>query len=324
MLIGIFKRNLFFNSLMLLPFAAIMRLYSLVYPSKVPVIKEGGVLYEWFVGLLPDSPIIHSIIALFLIFFEAVMINRLVIKNRFSREITLYAGMFFIILTSLVPPMLSLSPYMLGLHFLFMSFIYLFKTYKKFKSERYLFNVGFFFAVALLIHNIFLITIIPILLGFLSIRSFKLRELFQIITGILTPLYFYAFWAFWTGNAFEFNGLFLHSFIDILSLDISQYIVIIVYGFLFLYTIMTYHGFVMKKSIQSQKKINIIFWLLIILFIFLFFCDTKYICNYSLLLAFPLSIFTSMIFLRIKNNLLAEIVSVLIVFAVLIYHFQFY
>ena len=324
MLTAIFKKNFFVNSILLLPFAAVMRLYSFVYPSKVPLVEDGDVLYKAFTGLLPQNAFVYSVVALFLIFFEAVMINRLVIKNRFSREITLYAGMFFIILTSLTPPMLSLSPFMLGLLFILMAFLDLFKTYKKFKSELYLYNTGFYFGVAFLIHNAFVIAAIPLLLGFLSIRSFKLREFFQILTGFLTVLYFYAFWAYWSGGDFDFNGLKIYPVSKVLSFDISKYIVLGIYGFLFVNTVLTYRMFVMKKSIQSQKKINIIFWFLLVSFITLFLFDPQYFYSYSLLTAFPLSIFTSMIFMRIKNNLIAEVVSVVVVFAILIYHFQLY
>lgn len=324
MLTGIFKKNFFINSLLLLPFAAVMRLYSFVYPAKVMTVKEGDILYEGLLKIMPQSHLIHSIAALFLIFFEAVLINRLVIKNRFSREITLYAGMFYIILTSLVPPMLPLSPFMVGILFILLAFINLFKTYKKFRSERYLYNVGFFFGIAFLLHNAFIIAAIPLLLGFLSIRSFKLREFFQILTGFVTILYFYAFWAYWTGNAFHFNWYKFYPVYEVLAFELNRYIILVIYGFLFVYTVLTYRFFVMKKSIQSQKKINIIFWLLLISFISLLFFEPRLFYSFSLLTAFPLSIFTSMIFMRIKNNLIAEVVSVVIVFAILIYHFQFY
>jgi len=100
MIVSIFKKNLFFNSLMLLPFAIILRLYSLVFASSIKSAEEGGILYTSFMHLLPDNPIIKSAISIVLVFIEAVLINRLVIKNRFSRDITLLPGMFFIILVS--------------------------------------------------------------------------------------------------------------------------------------------------------------------------------------------------------------------------------
>ena len=324
MIIGIFKKNLFINSVLLLPFAIILRLYSLVYPTNISPIIEGGFFHTTLMDILPKSPILYSIIAVFMIFFEAVLINRLVIKNRFSRDITLLPGMFFIILVSLSPTMHTLSSFVFGLFFIIISFINLFKTYKKFQSERYLFNTGLYFGISIMFCNSFILLVIPIILGMISIRAFKIKELLQFLFGIILIAYIYIFWMFWIDEPIKFPDFNVFYIKEIFSGDIFRYIIIGSYVFLILNTIGTYRNFIIKKSIQSQKKINIIFWFLLIAIIATVFIHPDSFYNYLHVIAFPLSIFTSMIYLRIRNNLIAEIVSVVIIFAILIYHFQFY
>lgn len=259
-----------------------------------------------------------------MVFFEAVLINRLVIKNRFSRDITLLPGMFFIILVSLSPSMHTLSPFVFGLIFIIFSFMNLFKTYKKFQSERFLFNTGFYFGISIMFCNSFILLLIPIILGMISIRAFKIKELYQLLFGIIFIVYIYTFWMFWIDKPIKFPEMNFYYLKGIFQNGIFNKIIIGSYIFLFLNTIVTYRKFIIKKSIQSQKKINIIFWFLLIAIIILVFIQTDNFYNYLHVIAFPLSIFTSMIFLRIRNNLIAEIVSVVIIFAILIYHFQFY
>lgn len=323
MIVGIFKKNLFFNSLLLLPFAMIMRLYSLIFANSLKPAEQGGILYDLFLQILPESHLFQSILSIFIVFFEAVLINRLVIKNRFSRDITLLPGMFFIILVSIKPSMQVLSPIMIGLLFVILSFSNLFKTYKKYNSERYLFNAGFYLGISVLLYSNYIYLLIPLFFSLLSIRTFKLRELLQMISGILLVFYFYAFGLYWYEKPLVLPKInFGFSLITIN--DIYDYFILGFYLFLILNTIISFRKFIIKKSIQSQKKINIVFSILIFSIVTFFFVQADDIFNYLYLIAFALSFFTAMIFLRIKNNLILEIVTLVLVFAILIYQFQLY
>lgn len=324
MLISIFKENMFFNSLLLLPYAILMRLYSLIYPSKISISEEGGVLYKFILNIFPDNHLVLNIFSIFILFLEAVMINRLVIKNRFSREMTLLPGMFFIMLSSLSPEMHDFTPFLFGNFFIILSFAELFKTYKKYKTEKLLFNSGFYMSIAVLFYFNFILLFIPLILSIFSIRSFKFKELFQFLSGIFLVIYFYAFGLFWFDKKFEMPSLKFYNLTNYFSGNIDKFVIMAITIFLVALIILTYRKFIIKKSIQSQKKINIIFWLLLFIIITTGFYNPDFLLQYHVITAFPLSIFTAMIFLRIKNNLLAEIVNLVIVFAILIYHFQFY
>lgn len=323
MIISIFKKNLFFNSLLLLPFAMILRLYSLIYSSKLHVVQDGGILYDLFLQILPSNPLFQSFLSVFIVFYEAVLINRLIIKNRFTRNNTLLPGMFFIVLVSLSPLMQNLSPVMLGLVFVILSLSNLFKTYKKYSSERFLFNTGFYLGIAILFYTNYILLILPFFLSLVSIKAFKLREILQMLSGLVLVVYFYLFGMYWIDKQPEFPSFDVYSLFG-LNIDIYQYLIFSIYLFLIFNTIFSYRKFVIKKSIQSQKKINIYFGILLFSVFTIFFNNPDYIFNYLYLIAFPLSYFTSAIFLRIKNNLIIEIVTVIIIFAILIYQFQIY
>ena len=324
MLISVFKRNLFVNSLLLLPLTAVIRVFSLFFPENLKINKEGGILYQVVLKILPENPILYSIISIFLVFFMAVLINRLVIKNRMANEITLLPGLFFILLVSLTPDMLVISAIQLGTFFIILSFINLFKTYKKYNSEIYFFNAGLYIGIASMLCNNLIVFFIPVLLGYFSIRSFIFREVLQILSGLLFVIYIYTFYLFWTDQSFTFSPFTFNSLDGYISGNNSVYIISAVYLTLTLMLIFTYRNFTIKKSIQSQKKINILLWFLLLTFLLMWFFNPVFRFGYFYLIAFGLSYFTSGIFLRLKNKLISEIVYVVIVFSILIYHFQFY
>ena len=324
MLIAVFRKNYFSNSLLLLPFTALIRIFSLIYPDNSEMIREGGVLYRPVVELLADHPLLTSIVSIFIVFFTAVIINGLIIRNRIANEITLLPGLFFIILVSLTPEQLSLSPLHIGTFFIILALVNIFKTYKKFNCEVYLFNAGLHIGIAAMFCNSMILFFLPVLIGFLFIRPFNFRELLQLISGLALIFYFYAFYGIWTGERLLFNPVHFAGIKKFFAGGPSFTIIAVVSIALVILILMTYRDFIIKKSIQSQNKVNILFWYLLLSFVLIWFFDPAFRFGYSYLVAFGLSYFASAIFLRLKNKMLLEIVYVVIIFSVLIYHFNFY
>jgi hypothetical protein len=324
MLISVFKRNLFINSLLLLPIAVLVRVTSLIYPDKTESINTGGVLYQLLLKYMPETPVYKPIISVFMVFLTAVIINRLMIKNRIANEITLLPGLFYILLSSIVPELFVFSPILFASFFLIQAFSNLFKSYKKYNSERFLFNAGLYLGVSVLFCNSFILFFLPLLIGFVSIRSYNLREFLQLLSGVALIAYFYMFYLIFSGQSFEFELFVINNVFIFFNESFSMFILGIVSGSLIFISLITYSSFIKKKSIQSQKKINILFWFVLSALVAFMFINPAYRYSYFLTLAFGLSYFTSAIFLKIKNKMISEIVYVVVVFLILIYQFQYY
>lgn len=324
MLIAVFRKNYFSNSLLLLPFTALIRIFSLIYPDNSEMIREGGILYNPVAEILAGHPFLTSVLSIFIVFFTAVNINRLIIRNRIANEITLLPGLFYIILVSLTPEQLTLSPLQIGSFFIVLVMFNIFKTYKKFNCEIYLFNAGLYTGITAMFCNSMILFFLPVFLGFLLIRSFNIREFFQLLSGLVTIFYFYAFYGIWSGQNLSFDPLYLAHIKKLSAGGTSFYIIASSFILLSIIILMTYRNFIIKKSIQSQNKINILTWYLLFSFLLIWFFDPQMKFGYSYLIAFGLSYFTSAIFLRLKNKMILEIVYVVIIFSILIYHFTFY
>lgn len=320
MIVSTFKRNLFINTVLLLPFAIIVRLYSLVFPQNIPTSQHSGVLYNMLMNILPNEKLLYNILSIILIYIGATQINRISVKNRLGKELTLMPGYFYIILSSFSPDMLGLSPAIIGSMFIILAFVFLFKSYKKYNSQRYLFDIGLLLSLATLFDNNLVFFIIPFIVGYLSIRQFKIRELFQLLSGFLVVIYFYAVYIYLSETNFDFKLT-----LDPLNLhDNPTKIIYGIYVFIFLIIALKYRSFTLKKSIQSQNKINILFWFMLFSIISVMFFFSTNQSEYFLLIPICMCFFISELFLTIKNNLLLEIINIVILFMILIYHFQFF
>jgi len=122
-MLGIFRHNLFINSILLLPYTIILRIYSLIYPSAYESSQvDGWINYSVFSFLL-EYPRIQAIIAILIIFIQAVCINYIVNKHRLLVRPNLFPGLLYILLTSFHKEFLLLNPIILANFFLLIALI---------------------------------------------------------------------------------------------------------------------------------------------------------------------------------------------------------
>lgn len=320
-MIGIFKNNLFINSLLLLPYAFILRIKSVLNPVAYQVGESDTLLVKTIFGWC-DSPLLQNITAIFLVYFQAVYINRLVIKNKLAPEITLLPGMIYIILMSLMPDFTLLSPHLIGNTLILIVIGQLFKIYKIPRVADHVFNVGFWLGVTcLFVPNYFYLLIVCIFSVFI-LRSIKQKELIQLMGGAFTLFFiflcilFLLDFAIWDEvmkmnflpklSIFTFRNMALYKMLAFIALAI--------------FTVLNYSAYTMKKSIQAQKKVDVLFWFLLGSGVILFLVES--IVAFNVLLMFiPLAIFLNVHLINIKNPLIRELIHV--VFVGLVFAFSF-
>jgi len=159
-------------------------------------------------------------------------------------------------------------------------------------------------------------------IGLAIIRSFKTKEMLQYLCGVLVPFMLYGSWTFYKGvfqekmvalsdNKFGFPS-------DLIPSDNRGYIYIGLILLIVFISIFSYGNYSMKKSIQVQKKIDILFWMIASAMIALFINDNL-TADHLLMLAIPLGILLSMNLLKINSPILPELIhlGILILIGVL-------
>jgi hypothetical protein len=285
---------------------------SLLTPVGYSVIEEDTFLvkslFEWI-----SSPLLQSILAILLIYIHAVYINRLVIKHRLAPEITLLPGLVYAVLVSMMPEFTPLSPHLLANSIILIVIGQLFKIYKAPKVADNIFNVGFWIGVAsLLVPNYFYLIIIGLFSIFI-LRSVKQKELVQLFSGLFTlffivvgSMYLYDMQILEEASKMNFSPHL--SIFSIRGVEIYKFAG---WALVAVFTVFNYNTYTLKKSIQAQKKIDILFWFLLGSSVLLFLVSNVVAFN-VLLACIPLAIFINVHLINTKNPLTQELIHVML------------
>ena len=149
-MLEIFRQNHFLNSLLLLPFAVILGIDTLIRPQSL-LLEHTTSFYQWTFSGLSTSPLTASIIAIMVLFIQGVMINRLIIKHRLSRLSSLLPGLVYIILMNALPDTRGFHDVLIANTFVLLFFTDMLQLLRKFKTEKLMFNLGLWAALSSLI-----------------------------------------------------------------------------------------------------------------------------------------------------------------------------
>lgn len=320
-MIGIFKNNLFINSLLLLPYIITLRVKTLISPVGYTIDAEDTffvkTLFDWI-----SAPLLQSILAIILVYSHSIYINRLVIKDRLAPQISLLPGLIYAVLISLMPEFTPLSPHLIANSLILIIIGQLFKIYKSHKVADNIFNVGFWTGVSCLLVPNYIYLIIIGLFSIFILRSVKQKELVQLFSGLFT-LFFLVF-----GGMYIYDMPILD---EALKMNFSPHLSIFsfrgaeIYKFIGLaliaiFTVFHYNTYTLKKSIQAQKKIDILFWFLFGAGVLLVLVSEVLAFN-ALLGCIPLAIFLNINIINIKYPLIQELIH--IVFLILLFSLNF-
>ncbi len=274
-------------------------------------------LFDWV-----SSPLFQSILAIILVYFHAVYINRLVIKHKLVQQFTLLPGLIYVVLVSLMPELTALSPHLIANTLILIMLGQLFKIYKSPKVADNIFNVGFWIGGASLFVPNYIYLIVVGLFSIFILRSVKQKELVQLFSGLITIFFvvFAGMYIYDLNILDEASKMNFSPHLSIFGVRGAAIYKVICWVLLAVFAVLNYNTYMIKKSIQAQKKIDILFWILLGSAVLIFLISDVVAFN-VLLMCIPLSIFLNIHLLNIKNPLAQELIHV--VFLVLLFSLNF-
>jgi hypothetical protein len=302
--LGFFRTNQLAANLFLIIYVLVMRTSGLFAtevwePSSAGVLSHVIYNYVGTHGWLPD------LIALILVLLQALLLNIMSARFRISKEVTMYPGVFYILLMSTLPVFLHLSPVLIGNTFLIAALTSLFNAYKKSSVAGSIFNVGFWIGMASLFYFSNFAFLLLAILGLATLRNIRINEVFMIIVGLITPL-FLAGTMFYLWN--DWNSFYQTTFINGFSFwnfawvdHWSNYVPIILFGILILTVLGSGNIYFQKQSIRSQKNIQILYYFIIISLLTVLIQKGIRV-EQLLLLAIPLSLMLPLNFLEFRKK----------------------
>lgn len=323
-MLEIFRKNLFINSVLLLPYIFLVRLVSVIYPVAYTTPENTNtlqtIIYSNFSGAL-----LQNIIANFLIFIQALLVNHIFIKHRLSREITLLPGLIYVILVSIIADSVLLSPVLIANTFILVAVINLLRTYKLPNPSAFIFNSGFFLSVASLFYTPYIFMVLFGMIILLILRSFKLLEKIQYFIGFVLPYFFLYTYKYWADIRFVELSFIKDIFFrwpqfrqdSLIVFYLSVGVILLA----LLLSIFNYNNLTGKKSVQIQKKIDIFYWILLnsIVSFLIFSTDGVF---HLITLAFPLAILTGILISDSKARIAQELFHFLVLTLIFLTHFK--
>ena len=303
-MLQLFRTNLFLASILLIFYIIILRLFLFITPLSWEPSNQ-GILAEWIYNLFGKTGTLLSIVSMILILIHAILLNFLVSKYRMAKQITLFAGVFYILFVSFLPEFGTLSPALMANTFFIIALGELFDTYKKYSSAAKIFNVGFSLSVASLFYFPF---IYYFFFGFISLgilRSFRIKERLILFIGFIVPYFLLSVYYFWFDRLGTFwqvqflnNATFFNFDWSLASETIAKISLFLVATLVSAISYRLYH---FKKDIQIQKNLDILFLSLFFGGITLFF-ETDVSVEHLILLTPSLAIFISFNFLELPRS----------------------
>lgn len=173
----------------------LLRLHTFWY--EYGAVSDLSILYHLFGISLADNQIWYKILSILLIFYQAVYINRLAAFNNLSSFNSLFPGVFYVLILSLIPDIHPMSSVLVGNTFVIMAIFHLLQTIHRNQRSKRLFSTGFFVCMALFLDMNFIYLVPFFIIASNAIILVRTRDVLLYVLGLLSPIYFlFAYWIF--------------------------------------------------------------------------------------------------------------------------------
>lgn len=317
-MLTLFRTNQIFYSILLIFYILLMRGAVFFAPFKwTPSVD--GVFSEMVYSWVGSQNVISHIIAILLLLIQGFIVNSLAINHRLAHEVNLFQGVFYILTACLIPDFLYLSPVLMANTFLFISLNELFYIYKTPACADRIFNAGFWMGVASLFYFPYVFFIILLVIGHNILRAFNIQEVLMLLTGLLMPYLLTGLYFFWFDQFEDFLDHQLFSNVGFFKVAIvldswDAYAKILLFALLIGFVIFSSDTYMIKKNIQVQKKLSILYWVLAVAALSAFF-QANLTFEHLLMLAPALGIFLGLSFTSLKLQWAEAIHFILVVLA---------
>jgi hypothetical protein len=269
--IVLFKEKSPANIIVLLIFGLLIKLPLFLYPAQPVTTAGDGLLYQLILkNLVGTNPFIASAISFMLLYVQALLINYLVNEYRMTTRPTFLPAMACILITSLWPEWNYFSAAMISNTLLIWMLIKLFRLYNaSISPNETVFNIGMLAGISTFIFFPSVAFLLPVVVGIMILRPFRLNEVMLVFLGAVTPYYFYSVYLFLT-DQFTKTKIFPGLHLEFPYIENSVWLVvsILLIGIPFLASGYYIQMHLHKMLIQARKNWSILLvYLLVALFV---------------------------------------------------------
>jgi len=322
-LLSIFRTNQFFANAFLILYVLLIWSPAFVFQQEL-VVSEGAFLFDSLSQYLPAAgSLANYIIAAVFALLQAVLLNVMVSRYRLTEEITLFPGLFYLVLMGFSSSFWTVNPLLIANFFLLFAIVELVETYKEYSSADRIFNIGLFIGLASLCYFSYIIFLIFAWIGIGIVRAIQWKERLILIFGFICPYFLVCTYQYWQNelDSFIHNDIMVN--LQLLSFSahdgLNLWITTGLVGLMILVSIFSYKSYTYKKKIKIQKIIDILYWVLAVSALSLLIQTQINVQHFQILLPI-LAIFVSINFVQMSRQW-SNLLHLFLLVGVLIWHY---
>jgi hypothetical protein len=314
-LLELFRKNYLPNVIIFILYVFVIRIGSVIFTHTYNLEQVDTLIYKLIFNAF-GSDMWRSIALICLIIIQGLILNQIAVNHRLSKESTLMTALVYVIFTSLISYNNVLCGAIIANTFVILALKEILKYYKENNATPFIFNTGFFISIAGSFYNPYLLMVFLGLFGLLILRSFRLKEILQYLAGYFSFIILLVTFRYWFGykplDILNVKNIFFR----LPNLDLNQpvllYVGILVMLLMLIYTLLSYGSVTGKKAVQVQKKIDIMYWFLLLNGI-CFIIFTTYGFTHLVTLAVPISVIIGITLSDSKAKVLPELIHIILI-----------
>jgi len=321
MLIKTFKSNHPYLLVVLFFYALVLWAKPILYP----ILNTSQLNTEPFNTIINSivnySPTFSVLVAFVLVFFQAVMLNNIVVHYTLIEKNTFLPALAYITLMSIAPEYTSLNKFVIFNTILIYVLKKIFNIYVLNKAYSEIFNISLILVLVSFMYFNALYFLIFIWLVFMIYNMLKWREWFIVLIGAGTPFVFISFYCFWINDYMFFKNYISHFTYFSHSYTLNWYknsTHIILFVLMFI-GMLHYKMYASERNIMLRKYAAVLLWLFWFAFFTIFQSSNWYL--HLIILFIPSAIFLSLFWLKIKKQWQVHISFMLLLIIFLLNHF---
>lgn len=316
-----FRENRIQNYFFVLVYVVLLRLHTFFFDYGP--IAGASIFYDLF-GLSFDGNSIWSkLLSIMLVLYQVVLINRMSSFNNLSYYNSLFPGVFYVLILSLIPDIHPLSSVLVGNTFIILALFQMFQTIHRNQRSKRLFNAGFFASIAVFFDLNFIYLAPFFIFAANAIILVRFRDILLYVLGFLAPPYFLlAYWRlsrktqagrdYIAGQIDFFQYEFIYQNYGIIKAGII--------GALVLFLLVVFNTVVTRTNIFVRNKLTFLFYMM--LFAVVVFALTFHTRLEDIqLIILPLGILMGLYTVSIKKINIAESLHLLLLILVMLFQY---
>jgi len=321
----LFRRNHFLNSLLLLPYSVLLGMDFFFHGAQIEY-PVNSPLYDYFFSWLDASSTWNGVLAIFLLFIQAVMINRIVIRHRITRQTSLLAGVIYILVMNLLPGVRGVHDVMIANLFAILMISNAYPMMRLYRTEKLIFNMGFWAAMSFVFFPGYVILIPFAFVALYVLRTINIIEISQYLIGLFNVIFLVLTLSYILPIPGGYDSLDVIPYWRNLKylFTFSSWPFAVYLSIIYLMTIIAvlrYYTILAKQDFKAQKviKLTFILWSFMVLSILFVQIVSP---HHLLIVGIPLSIIVGIMLTHWKQKLAAELIHLLVVVGILYLQYQ--